>query len=99
MMLGRESPTLPRFLASRRISTRHIASLVTGAVPLLERLGTVIHPRLPTPFEATKRRIGVIVRLLAAICLPSNSAKIGPCSPGATEPRRARRARRHGGSA
>src|SRR5689334_9013579 len=25
MILGRESPSLPRFLASRRISTRHIA--------------------------------------------------------------------------
>jgi hypothetical protein len=66
MMLGRDSPSLPRFLSSRRISTRHIASLVTRVVPVLERMEAVIHPRLPTPFEATKRVTGLIVFLLAA---------------------------------
>jgi hypothetical protein len=65
MILGRESPSLPRFLASRRISTRHIAGLAR-AVPLLERMEALIHPRLPTPFEVTKRLIGFIVLLLAA---------------------------------
>jgi hypothetical protein len=66
MILGRESPSLPRFLASWRISTRHIAGLATRAVPLLERMEALVHPRLPTPFEVTKRLIGFIVLLLAA---------------------------------
>jgi len=66
MILGRESPSLPRFLASWRISTRHIAGLGVRAVPLLKRMEAVIHPRLPTRFEVTKRLIGFIVLLLAA---------------------------------
>jgi hypothetical protein len=65
MMLGRESPTLPRFLASRRLSTGHVAGLAARAVPVLERMEAVIHPRLPTPFRSTKRLIGFSVLLLA----------------------------------
>ena len=79
MILGRESPSVPRFLASRRIPTRHIAGLVARAVPVLERMEAVIHPRLPTPFEATKRATGVIVLLLAAtFILPVPFSQIIP---------------------
>ena len=79
MMLGRESPSIPRFLASRRIPTRHIAGLAARAVPLLERLEAVIRPRLPTPFEATKRLTGLIVLLLAAtFVLPVPFSQIIP---------------------
>jgi Exopolysaccharide synthesis, ExoD len=66
MILGRESPSLPRFLGSWRVSTQHIAGLAALAVPLLERMEAVIHPRLPMPFEVTKRLIGFVVLLLAA---------------------------------
>jgi hypothetical protein len=66
MMLGRESPTIPRFLASRQISTRHVAGLVARAVPVLERMEKLVHPRWPIPFEATKRLTGLVVLLLAA---------------------------------
>jgi hypothetical protein len=66
IILGRESPSLPRFLGSRRISTRHIAGLAARTVSLLERMEALVHPRLPTPFEVTKRLIGFIVLLLAA---------------------------------
>jgi hypothetical protein len=66
IMLGRKSPTLPRFLASRRIPTRHLASLVARAVPVLERMETLVHPRWPTPFHASKRLTGFVVLLLAA---------------------------------
>jgi hypothetical protein len=66
MIMGRESPSLPRFLGCRCISTRHIAGLAARTVPLLERMEALVHPRLPTPFEATKRIIGFIVLLLAA---------------------------------
>jgi len=66
MILGRESPSLPRFLGCRRISTRRIAGLAARTISLLERMEALVHPRLPTPFEATKRIIGFIVLLLAA---------------------------------
>jgi len=66
MMAGRESPSLPRFLASRRVSTRHVARVAARAVPLLKRMEAVIHPRLPMPFQATRRSIAFAVLLLAA---------------------------------
>jgi hypothetical protein len=55
MILGQESPSLPRFIALRRIPTPKIARLVRRAIPLLRRLETIIHPRWHMPFDATKR--------------------------------------------
>jgi hypothetical protein len=66
MMLGQESPSLPRFIARRRIPTPKIARLVHRTIPLLKRLETIIHPRWHPPFEATKRVVGLIILLLAA---------------------------------
>jgi hypothetical protein len=66
MILGRESPTLPPFLASRCFSTRHIARLAARTIPLFKRMEVLIRPRLHTPFQATKRLIGFVVLLLAA---------------------------------
>jgi hypothetical protein len=69
MILGQESPSLPRFIALRRIPTPKIAPMVHRAIPLLRRLETIIHPRWHTPFEATKRVVGSIILLLAATLL------------------------------
>ncbi len=66
MILGRESPTLPRFLATRSIPTRHFARWSGRAIPWLERMEALIRPRLRTPSQATKRLVGFIVLLLAA---------------------------------
>lgn len=66
MLLGRETPTFPRFLATRRIATRHIARLATRTIALFRRMEALIRPRLHTPFQATKRLVGFIVLLLAA---------------------------------
>jgi hypothetical protein len=79
MMLGRESPSLPRFLASRRVSTRHIARLAARTIPLLERLEAVIHPRLPMPLQTTKCLIGFHVLLLTTtFVLPVPFSQIIP---------------------
>jgi hypothetical protein len=66
MILGRETPNLPRFLGTRRIATRHLARLATRTIPLVRRMEALIRPRLHTPFQATKRFVGLIVLLLAA---------------------------------
>jgi hypothetical protein len=66
MILGHERPTLPRFLASRRISTAQIARLAARIIPLFARMEALIHPRLRTPLLATKRLVGLVVLLLAA---------------------------------
>ena len=44
MILGRESPTLSRILASGCISTRHLAGLAARAIPLFERMEALIRP-------------------------------------------------------
>lgn len=66
MILGHETPTLPHFLTTRRIAIRHIALFATRTIPLLRCMETLIRPRLHTPFQATKRLVGLVVLLLAA---------------------------------
>jgi hypothetical protein len=79
MILGQESPSLPRFIALRRIPTPKIARLVHRTIPLLKRLETIIHPRWHTPFEATKRGVGLIILLLAGtLILPFPFSHIIP---------------------
>ena len=55
MNAGQPAPVFPRRIAARPFSTRHLAALVPRAVPVLRYLEKVIHPRWPTPLEATKR--------------------------------------------
>jgi hypothetical protein len=66
MMLGRESPRLPRFIAARCIRTRQLDRIAQRAAPWLKRMEKLIHPRWPTLVGATKRVVGFVVLLLAA---------------------------------
>jgi hypothetical protein len=65
MILAREGPSFPRFIASRPIGTQRLAPLIDRTTPLLKRMENFIHPRWRTPFEATKRFVGLVVLLLA----------------------------------
>jgi hypothetical protein len=69
MMLGRESPTLPRFLAARSIPAPHFARWAARSIPLFQRMEQLIRPRLQTPFQATKRGVGLVVMLLTATAI------------------------------
>ena len=64
MIAGQPAPIFPRRIAARPLPTRHLASLVQRAVPVLRYLEKVIHPRWPTPLEATKRLVGTVVVIL-----------------------------------
>jgi hypothetical protein len=64
MIEGRPAPVFPRRIADRPFATRHLAALVQRAVPVLRYLEKVIHPRWPTPLEATKRLVGAVVVIL-----------------------------------
>jgi len=48
------------------LPTRHLAALVQRAVPVLRYLEKIVHPRWPTPLEATKRLVGIVVIILNA---------------------------------
>lgn len=65
MIMARHAPSLPAFIASRRISTARMASVALRAAGLLEWIETFSKPRWQTPFQATKRVVGVVVLLLA----------------------------------
>ena len=64
MIVGRPAPVFPRWIAARPLPTRYLAALVQRAVPVLRYLEKAIHPRWPTPFEATKRLVGIVVVIL-----------------------------------
>jgi hypothetical protein len=66
MIVGRASPTFPRWIAARPLPTPHLVACVQRAVPTLKYIEKVIHPRWPTPHEATKRLVGIIVAILSA---------------------------------
>jgi hypothetical protein len=65
MIMARSTPTLPGFLAKRRLSTPRLAGVMRRAAFVLKRMETFIRPRWRTPFQATKRVIGVFVLALA----------------------------------
>ncbi|MBL9095966.1 MAG: exopolysaccharide biosynthesis protein [Alphaproteobacteria bacterium] len=65
MIMARPGPTLPEFIARRRVSTARIAAVVRRTTAVLKRIERFIRPRWRTPFEATKRVVGVVVLLLA----------------------------------
>jgi hypothetical protein len=64
MIAGQPAPVFPRRIAARPLPTPYLAALVQRAVPVLRYLEKAIHPRWPTPLEATKRLVGVVVVIL-----------------------------------
>ena len=65
MALGHESPSLPHFLAARSIPKQRLSRLAVRSIPILRRMEVFIHPRWPTPFQATKRLVGLTILPLA----------------------------------
>lgn len=64
MIMGQPAPVFPRRIAVHPLPTRHLAALVQRAVPVLRFFEKMIHPRWPTPLEATKRLVGAVVVIL-----------------------------------
>jgi hypothetical protein len=65
MALGHEHPSIPHFLATRSISTQRLSRLAVQSIPFLRRMEVFIHPRWPTPFQTTKRLVGLTILVLA----------------------------------
>lgn len=66
LMRARETPTLPRFVAERRLSGEKVRRIGRRLRWPLRKLETVIRPRWPEMFEIMRRAVGVIILLLAA---------------------------------
>jgi hypothetical protein len=69
MVLARNAPVFPRFVALRQIPTQRLARLIARVEPVLRRLERVIRPRWITQSQATKRSVGAILLLLGALLL------------------------------
>jgi len=69
MIAGHSVPVFPHRISIRPLPTRHLAALVQRAVPVLRYLEKTIHPRWPTPLEATKRLVGTVVAILNVIVI------------------------------
>lgn len=69
MILGRREPVLPRRLASCKISTARLESLLDRVIPVLRRLERIVRPRWDQFFEKAERIVGVVMLLLGATLL------------------------------
>ncbi|WP_238578565.1 exopolysaccharide biosynthesis protein [Inquilinus limosus] len=69
MMLGHAGPAFPQRVAERSVRTEGLARTLRRAVPVLRAIEAFIHPRWPTPFETTKRGVGLVVLLLGVLLL------------------------------
>jgi hypothetical protein len=69
MIVGRDEPVFPHFITARQLPTRHLIRLGGRAIPLLQYLENVVHPRWPTIYEATRRFVGLVVLLMAGVVL------------------------------
>ena len=65
MMLGRERPTLPRFLTKRAIATERFTGSAEWSLPLLRLVERVSRSRSHARVGAAKRAVGLLVLLLA----------------------------------
>ncbi len=69
MILAHKAPRFPRFIGGRQLPTRRLKHLVGRVAPALRRMERIIRPRWRTPFEVTKRVVGLIVLLLGLTLL------------------------------
>jgi hypothetical protein len=79
MIVGQPVPVFPRRIAGRSFPTRNLAALVRRAVPVLRYLEKMIRPRWPTPLEATKRIVGIVIVMLSmTLLLPIPLSNVMP---------------------
>lgn len=64
MILGRSELWFPRWIATRKIPTRHLGAIVRRAIPILAFLESMIYPRFPTLPKMTKRIVGIVILML-----------------------------------
>jgi hypothetical protein len=65
MLMGREAPVLPRFMASKPLPRDRFVALTRRVVPAVRVLERFIHPRWQTPLSATRRVVGLVLLLMA----------------------------------
>jgi hypothetical protein len=80
MIEGHVAPIFPAAIAARPLPAKHLATVLQRSLPALRYLEQVTHPRWPTPHEATKRVVGIVVLVLgiALVFTPLPLSNIPP---------------------
>jgi hypothetical protein len=65
MLMGREVPVLPRFMARSPLPQDQFVILTRRVIPVIRVLERFIHPRWQTPLLATRRVVGLVLLLMA----------------------------------
>lgn len=65
MLMGREVPVLPQFMASRPLPQAQFVRLAKRMIPPIRSLERFISPRWQTPLEVTRRGVGLGLLLMA----------------------------------
>ena len=66
---GSRDAFFPRFVTERRLPTQYLFRLGRRAIPVLQYLERVVHPRWPIAFDVGRRFVGIVVLLLTAVLL------------------------------
>jgi hypothetical protein len=66
MIAGQPTPTFPRWIATRPLSTDKLNTCLKRVIPILKVVEVAIHPRWPRAVAAPKRIVGLVILLLAA---------------------------------
>ena len=69
MISGRRELVFPQFITTQSLPTRYLFWVGGHAIPVMQYLEKVVHPRWPTAFEAAKHFVGVVILLLTAALL------------------------------
>jgi len=69
MIAGRRELVFPQFITTQSLPTRYLFWVGGHAMPVMQYLEKVVHPRWPTAFEAAKHFVGVVILLLTAALL------------------------------
>jgi hypothetical protein len=69
MVRAHPNPIFTRRIAALQFGVPRVVGMIRRTVPVLQYLERFIRPRWPTPFEATKRSVGVVVLLLGVSML------------------------------
>ncbi len=80
MIRAHPTPIFPRRLAERPVATAKLAAVLVRVVPALRFLERFVRPRWQTPFEATKRIVGLLVLLLGLgllVPIPLSNVPVG----------------------
>jgi hypothetical protein len=67
VVMGRSTPYIPRFIATRQLPSRYLAPILARAAPVLRRIEHLVHPRWAHVLRSMRRVAAIVVGLLCVL--------------------------------